>query len=1432
MEIKSDKLQDIVDQIKSGKITAQDAMGMLQGSSDPIPSDEEIVANAKELENSIVPTSLILTDDDINDLTCTYAGEELANRLFWLILERQGYLNRITETPDFRTNRSFDSFFVKKGLESELNHAKEMISDNLDLDGIGIKFSGSNRKVRKFNIGPFGFEIHVITNKGIPLFFHVAPPKLDLESIIKKIKERLTPSLGSCKQSTIDENAMLQSLQDLLDKDTENKNLNNPDNIVDEVFCEPNIPINPETGEPLFTEDDLKTFIQNICEPEPETPEAPVVPEINIEDTTKCINETLAQAKGIFKDVRSNNELKSRNEKVEKELEELLYHYKIIQNFYNGLYSSYNQKIKDKKKVDGNLLTALTIENKSTPFINSLKAFSARFNGTNFSKIGYTGINFILSYPIGLDKSIEYDTVKSDSTSELLSDTYQTIDITKVQLGMEFSKNGILGSGSTLFLKSYKNFVTVKDENPKVKTDFFSFVSDIQNSNKSKTEIIKAIESDHGFLYSNLLEVSASPWLFFNATERGDNDARKTEDLKPSSTDKDGNPNPEFSSFWGDYKNSWDKKYTSKQKDIDSKIEEVKKISDDFIGSLTDYYIVFGSGLGDTGKALKEISDGIDQRVNQMKDLLMTVGQSIQKLEKENSGDVLSARASAIKCGPDNPGVKVKCPSDCCGSAGAVLDGGRGPCATYGSVDCPTFYTKCYWKEFAKKANNVGLLPMLNGIPPIENPALFAPNLGMKYWPVGYLPPSFIPLPPPLVNPLDGLPFIRIPMPMIWTKVDPIVIPLPIGLIVIFIPFIGGFMPSPLVFFHDFLTGTSIFLLGMRGFRFVPRKSDPIIPDPLENYKKFLSSGIPNYLFPFGNLGGDNVDSPARLLQEVLSNIEKQLTNVQKNVDFSKIQKVQDDIAKKKKDLEAEALELKRKNAIDGSDAYNEKKKQLDEISKSFDSLKESAIKDTLKQHLKNSIDLPDIPFPKNSKNLILEIPSPIKRIQDINSKVKLGTIPEVPVINLHSRILSKIDSVKIPEDPKFKDKNKNLSADSKIVASFDTKLSEVTKSEKEMAKINGLVTKTVGDYLNSKDSPLSSKSLLSFKPKINSIPKVGGESIADVSSIENIPNPVIDSLKSHLSKGISLNSADFTKLVNNTAIGENKILRSRDLKLIVKNTMNKSLSAFPVDLKKFSIPDPASAANIAKSLSAFSASLEMPPFPPKKSGTPGVPLGIGGIPQIQIPGKVISNFLVDGMSSTIDSIDINSIMPGGLNSFQDLTADDIKSMGKNIATNFTKKAKIPAIENIPQIPLLARPQDYVELTMSFLPVHPFSDIAFTLLWTKYKMVPKIPIPSSIIKPIQEIQNSLIYNIPWPVAAMMGRNFLNIINPLYNRDDIPRWDRMSLKNPFFVVFLDEFLRSAADISGGFKFFVGAGKLFYPLPDLEINLGFGTKININ
>jgi hypothetical protein len=111
--------------------------------------------------------------------------------------------------------------------------------------------------------------------------------------------------------------------------------------IVDDIFCEPDIPINPETGEPLFTKEDLTSFLEDICKPDIETqnPEVNIEPSnVNTAEVADAVNQCLGQAKGIFKDVRSNNELKLRYEKAEKDLEEILYHYRIIQNYYNELY--------------------------------------------------------------------------------------------------------------------------------------------------------------------------------------------------------------------------------------------------------------------------------------------------------------------------------------------------------------------------------------------------------------------------------------------------------------------------------------------------------------------------------------------------------------------------------------------------------------------------------------------------------------------------------------------------------------------------------------------------------------------------------------------------------------------------------------------------------------------------------------------------------------------------------------------------------------------------------------------------------------------------------------------------------------------------------------------------------------------------------------
>ena len=108
-------------------------------------------------------------------------------------------------------------------------------------------------------------------------------------------------------------------------------------------------------------------------------------------------------------------------------------------------------------------------------------------------------------------------------------------------------------------------------------------------------------------------------------------------------------------------------------------------------------------------------------------------------------------------------------------------------------------------------------------------------------------------------------------------------------------------------------------------------------------------------------------------------------------------------------------------------------------------------------------------------------------------------------------------------------------------------------------------------------------------------------------------------------------------------------------------------------------------------------------------------------------------------------------------------------------------------------------------------------------MWKYFKGVPKVPLGSQITLPTIEIASNILSKIPWPITVLIGRNLLNIINPIVMNDDLPAWRRMSLKNPYYVVYLDEFLRSAADVSGLFKFFFGAADPVYPIPELQSEL---------
>jgi hypothetical protein len=213
---------------------------------------------------------------------------------------------------------------------------------------------------------------------------------------------------------------------------------------------------------------------------------------------------------------------------------------------------------------------------------------------------------------------------------------------------------------------------------------------------------------------------------------------------------------------------------------------------------------------------------------------------------------------------------------------------------------------------------------------------------------------------------------------------------------------------------------------------------------------------------------------------------------------------------------------------------------------RSFDSQKINLVKDCIKDYLKKIVDVPDITFPKKSTNLIAEIPNPIKLAKNIADKKKIGSIPKPPVVNIRSKILSGIRDIEIPQDPKFLEQNKSLSSGSKIVASFNVPLSEMRNNPEEFNKLSSTIIGGISNFLNSENSPISSKKLGLFSTKLNPLPKNGSQ-IPAPGSVSNIPNSSLDNLNSHLSKNLKVSASGIEAMAKRMSISDNKVLRDKD---------------------------------------------------------------------------------------------------------------------------------------------------------------------------------------------------------------------------------------------------------------------------------------------
>lgn len=1465
-----------------------------------------------DMVESLSPRTLSIPIQKIEDLSCEFEGDILYAWVLKTIYE--------SKNPGRKIMYFNGSSQVEKIISDDspqlLSDIKEELFDNISPSVFDKPFNFSNKKNRTISILgiPISFDIIMSGNK--PIHFSLksdintsSDASNRLKSILDERKSKRKPCENEADDFDIESNYPDSTRDFTVDEPP----------LVDDLDCDPPYTQNPLTGEPLFNIQDLERIKEETCvEPEdlptPEREFGYSEPEQidPAEQIDRCLNIIDAKQKELI----NNVDLLSRFIKLEQQVEEIYTHYRIISEYYESLYLEFENLKK------GLPLTGFSL-NSPDEFIKELELFSIRFKGTKLNTNG--SINFTFSYPTLRQENVPYEEVDSPQIPNLSGGITQgtskviKVDNKKIRIGQEYKQDGVLYERSQNFFDSVGtslNFIHTGSSGIPEIADFYDFIGDIQGSTKEKSEIISQIQDKRGFLYGQLIESSASPWLFFTPEERGDNDARDPSKLRASSYNQEGEPNQKFLDFWGNYKDKWDQKYNDVyDQSIKPKIESILSL-----GRSAAAYGASFIGLNPTqptditnfnpSEYIAKAKNELSQRKTELEDLIVFIGTKISEFKDNTSPDRLKNdfNVSCLSGDSANPFPRKSpdCPPPCCGPAGSDFMQDNYLQSTSDSSDCPTIYQICWWKEFSKKATILGLLPYPNGLPPVEDSNFFltpgpSVRFGFRYWPVGYAPPSFIPI-APAVNPIDGLPYIRIPLPMIWTIIDPIVIPLPLGLgtIVIFIPFIGGFMPTPLVYLRENLFGTSLFLSGIRGPRFIPRKSDPKLKDPLRSIKEKLTHGIPDKLIPLPGFGKEVLDSPDSILKEVNSNINKILDRIEPLKNTPDLDEAQNIEREMKRKIDENKREYKKRSAL-----YEDSKPEESLSQDNIDSIiraRKNALKKTIGEFFDKKMTTPrDIRFPKDKDKLKFGLPSELNfksNIKDVSRD--LSPIDAPKYVNLREEMKYVLKSMKVDLNPLLSPINKNLTNRNSILIFYPgdpllisgDELASLISSVKAQMSIS-LHRMMKGDKKSINERIRNGAFSLIYSANSN-----GAFNFPEFKMIDGAPaplklnklnDPYLDGMYLRLMSGISslnLNRNDFVEFtreissdlkssississianVDLSTRSSAVIIRVKDFKrlLATKIGMGKPIKNDPISVENaIKNPTPANIVNavstrinsggiidaeepliskypypqglsgsyektstsFGKAFSPFEFSQS---FPFKQDQISQTPLA-GGIPQIVISGSIIKDFLSESLKKFIDN-DIDLIMPeiNDVDSpkFMNLNSQDIVKMTRRILDTATDpNGVIPPFLSPTQIPVFpqSRPTGIAEMAIMSLGAPPQARIPLSLLWKTWMGSSKVPISNKILNPLIKTASGVLSSIPWPIIPLLGRNVLNIISPIALSDDLPDWKRLSLKNAYFVVYLDEFLRSAADVSGLFKFCFGAADPLYPIPELPSEL---------
>jgi len=739
----------------------------------------------------------------------------------------------------------------------------------------------------------------------------------------------------------------------------------------------------------------------------------------------------------------------------------------------------------------------------------------------------------------------------------------------------------------------------------------------------------------------------------------------------------------------------------------------------------------------------------------------------------------------------------------------------------------PNFTQLCYWKEFAKVANIMGLAPIPNG--PTQ----------LRYWPVGLV----IPTPATLV---------KIPLPIIWIPI--ICISSPLGVIVTFLT-INGLFISPIIFFIS-SSGYKQHILTVRGpsDQFGSDKYDDVfkstisIPVGITAKAKEEIRKAKQLAPPQADL--DKIESTKQKISELEEAGKTDLARKAKEK-LAELEKKKEDLGKERAEITKEFLDKKEDAKSTIRQVKSDIIKKINAIgrpqTKKIEDLKEKATKrkEKLQSDLIKALERGDTEKAKEIRELL--------KGDGLNQEDKINAIVEDIMEYFNDLDLPKItiprEQAKVNPMPSAGERNK---ADIDVKRSkFQTRtFSKKDKNVKNILKMDlAKYRKEIDASINipggSIDLNLEKagekvsdivdkilKKVIEYSTKVENRPALGFDPlvISQLSSLKLdldpfapcCPKPTVEidlgpsaaivaifNSVMPLVKGY-IESLDPPSLTN--LFGGKRTITIKDIRLSLNSVINQTIpESLEISIPEFGLPQ------FSQAFSLLTSAIQIPqaPFP-------------AAVKAFTIPKQITVDFNTIIKKPLADSLE--KYLVNNANSLpRDISTDFVNMSGADLKSSIIRflDIKMTEVESLldpiySAITFAKSPKNVdlnvLEKTVHSLPIYGKAiEAAFTA-----KALLKMNIPNSmaysevdldalneaikllvpVLTPI--VKSPIGYLLVAGAGATGNIDTIRKLHPILNFDDIPAWERLTVANVMLLLFLDEFIYEASNKVGFFR----------------------------